>query len=52
MNFHPLDVRDDESMHSLLIYIDNAIQYGEDLDVKVPRVSCLSVVISTTIMLQ
>uniref|UniRef100_A0A1X7USW7 G-protein coupled receptors family 1 profile domain-containing protein n=1 Tax=Amphimedon queenslandica TaxID=400682 RepID=A0A1X7USW7_AMPQE len=37
VNFHPLDVRVDESLETLLLYIDNAIQYGEDIDVKVPK---------------
>ena len=39
MQFLPLDISDQESLGDLLLYIDNTIQYGEDLDVKVPRVS-------------
>ena len=34
-----MDISDEESIGDLLLYIDNTIQYGEDLDVKVPRVS-------------
>lgn len=29
----------EDSLEALLLHIDNAIQYGEDLDVKVPGVS-------------
>ena len=39
MRFHPLDTTDETSVGDLLMYIDNTIQYGEDLDVKMPRVS-------------
>ncbi len=34
-----MDCTDEESVGDLLMYIDNTIQYGEDLDVKIPRVS-------------
>ncbi len=34
VKFVPLELRDEESMANLLLVIDNAIQYGEDLDVK------------------
>jgi len=29
---------DEDSIGQLLMYIDNTIQYGEDLDVKIPKV--------------
>ena len=37
VRFLPLDTSDEDSIGDLLLYIDNAIQYGEDLDVKIPR---------------
>lgn len=37
ISFLPLDVSDDDSIASLLAQIDNAIQYGEDLEPKEPR---------------
>ena len=36
-----MDISEEDSVGELLMYIDNTIQYGEDLDVKVPRVSSL-----------
>lgn len=39
VRFLPMDISDEDSISDLLFYIDNTIQYGEDLDVKVPRVS-------------
>jgi len=33
VNFLPLDISDEESITDLLAQIDNAIQYGEDLEV-------------------
>lgn len=36
VNFLPLDIRDEESVASVLAVIDNAIQYGEDLEPKEP----------------
>ena len=39
MQLLSLDVTEEDSIDRVLIYVDNAIQYGEDLDVKVPRVS-------------
>ena len=33
-----MDISEEESIETLLMYIDNAIQYGEDLDVRVPKV--------------
>ena len=38
VSFLPLDISEEESIETLLMYIDNAIQYGEDLDVRVPKV--------------
>ena len=38
VQFLPLDISDEESIADILLYIDNTIQYGEDLDVKVPKV--------------
>ncbi|XP_067119376.1 LOW QUALITY PROTEIN: GPN-loop GTPase 3 [Centruroides vittatus] len=35
VKFQPLNIKDEESIYDLLFSIDNAIQYGEDLDVKV-----------------
>ena len=39
VKFLPLDVSDEESIGDILIQIDMAIQYGEDLEPKEPRVS-------------
>ena len=38
VQFHPLDVSKEDTIGDLLTYIDTTIQYGEDLDIKVPRV--------------
>lgn len=35
VKFFPLDLQEEESISDLLLTIDNAIQYGEDADVKV-----------------
>ncbi|CAL1269402.1 unnamed protein product [Larinioides sclopetarius] len=35
VKFLPLDIKKQESVEELLLTIDNAIQYGEDLDVKI-----------------
>lgn len=40
VQFLPLDITDEDSVTELLLYIDNTIQYGEDLDVKIPKVCC------------
>lgn len=32
-----MDISDEECIGNLLLYIDNTIQYGEDLDIKIPR---------------
>ena len=37
VKFHSLDITDEESINDILLNIDNAIQYGEDLDVKEPK---------------
>jgi len=34
--FVPLNIKDEESVTSLLLQIDNAIQYGEDLEIREP----------------
>ena len=39
VQFLPLDISQEDSLADVLLYIDNTIQYGEDLDVKVPKVS-------------
>lgn len=39
MQFQPLDITEEDSIAELLMYIDNTIQYGEDLEVKVPKVA-------------
>ncbi len=39
VQFQPLDINEEDSITSLLLYIDNAIQYGEDLEVKVTKVN-------------
>ena len=38
VRFLPLNIKDIESIEEVLLEIDNAIQYGEDMDVKI-RVS-------------
>ena len=38
VQFHSLDVSEEDTIGDLLMYIDTTIQYGEDLDVRVPRV--------------
>lgn len=35
VKFQPLNIKDEESISDLLFSIDNALQYGEDLEVKV-----------------
>jgi len=37
VQFHSLDVSEEDTIGDLLMYIDTTIQYGEDLDVRVPR---------------
>lgn len=38
VQFLPLDITNEDSVGELLLFIDNAIQFGEDEDVKVPKV--------------
>ena len=38
MSLTPLDLSDDESMGSVLLTIDMIMQYGEDYDVRIPKV--------------
>lgn len=51
VHFLPLDISEEESIGELLLYIDNSIQYGEDLDVKVPRVCTTQTVAMVIIMI-
>lgn len=37
VSFCPLDITDEDSISTVLSYIDNAIQYGEDLEPREPR---------------
>lgn len=37
VKFYPLNLEEEESLMEILLMIDNAIQFGEDADVKVPR---------------
>ena len=39
VSFLPLNLCDEESIVHLLLQIDNAIQYGEDLDVREMKVN-------------
>lgn len=39
VSFLPLNLCDEDSITSVLIQIDNAIQYGEDLDVREMKVN-------------
>lgn len=38
VQFLPLDISDEDSVGEMLLFIDNIIQFGEDEDVKVPKV--------------
>ena len=38
VQFLPLDISDEDSLTDVLLYIDSTVQYGEDSDVKVPKV--------------
>ena len=38
VQFLPLNMSQEDTISDVMLYIDNAIQYGEDLDVKVPKV--------------
>ena len=37
VQFIPLDSTDEDSVANVLLHIDHAIQYGEDLEVKEPK---------------
>ncbi len=37
VGFQPLNVQDKDTVVALLSQIDNAMQYGEDEEVKIPR---------------
>jgi hypothetical protein len=37
VSFVPLNIKDQESVSNLLCSVDNALQYGEDQDVNVPK---------------
>lgn len=39
VSFVPLNLCDEDSIMNVLIQIDNAIQYGEDLDVREMKVN-------------
>ena len=39
VQFLPLDITNEDSVGEVLLFIDNAIQFGEDEDVKVPKVT-------------
>ena len=41
VQFLPLDISDEDSVGEMLLFIDNVIQFGEDEDVKVPKVILL-----------
>jgi GTPase SAR1 family protein len=37
VKFFPLDINDEENLGDIMLTIDNAIQWGEDADVKIPK---------------
>jgi hypothetical protein len=37
VGFVPLNIKDPESISNLLYSVDNALQYGEDQDVNIPK---------------
>ncbi|XP_064391742.1 GPN-loop GTPase 3-like [Halichondria panicea] len=37
VQFMPLDINDEDNIGNILLYVDSAIQYGEDLEVHVPK---------------
>ena len=39
VSFTPMDISDEQSIGSVLLPIDMTIQYGEDYDVRIPKVS-------------
>ena len=38
VSFTPLDISEEESLGTVLLTIDMTIQYGEDYDVRIPKV--------------
>ena len=38
VSFTPLDLSDEESIATVLLTVDMTIQYGEDYDVRMPKV--------------
>ena len=52
VQFLPLDISQEDSIADVLLYIDNTIQYGEDLDVKVPKVCVYAIYTSIHQVLQ
>ena len=38
VSFTPMDISDEQSIGSVLLIIDMTIQYGEDYDVRIPKV--------------
>ena len=38
VKFYPMDITDEDSINDVLLVIDNAIQYGEDLEPKEKKV--------------
>ena len=39
VQFLPLNMAEEDALSDVMLYIDNTIQYGEDLDVKIPKVT-------------
>ena len=37
VSFVPMNIKEEDSVNDILVYIDNAIQYGEDLEPRVPQ---------------
>ena len=44
VSFVPLNLCDEDSITNVLIQIDNAIQYGEDLDVREMKVNKVKII--------
>jgi len=49
VSFLPLNLCDEDSITNLLVQIDNAIQYGEDLDVREMKVSTIKLLTMLTL---
>ena len=39
VQFLPINMAEEDALSDVMLYIDNTIQYGEDLDVKIPKVT-------------